>query len=303
MVDLMVVSDLHFSTEPPLCRSEEKNWFHAMLEPIQQLNDFWKENGKPTVLIPGDFFHKWKETPELINFLLETFLPKSTIYAIPGQHDLPYHDFTSINRSAFGTMLQTGRFQEFPIANPGEPICIGSYEIAFFPWDFPIQDVEWESDLTLKIGVIHHFIWNENTGYVSAKQENFYTSFILDQFDIVFFGDNHFPFMESVGNTLIVNCGSFMRRRSVEKDLEPRFYSVTGQKVKEHKLDITTDVFTNKTPSITKTLSTGIDNVLQKEIIVSDFKENLIAYLKEHKISKPIKKLILKELEANEKVH
>src|SRR5262245_60331644 len=96
----IVASDLHLSHKAPSARAE-KDWYEVMTEHLTELNQL-KYKLKVTVLYAGDIFDTWDSPAELINFAL-LYLPRG--YAIAGQHDLPHHQMSSIEKSALFTLF------------------------------------------------------------------------------------------------------------------------------------------------------------------------------------------------------
>ena len=94
-------ADLHLSLKAPIWRSTEQDWFEAMLRPLVELRTLATLHNCP-IVYAGDIFDKWNSPPELINFAIE-HLPKG--HAIPGQHDLPLHNYEDIRKSAYWTLV------------------------------------------------------------------------------------------------------------------------------------------------------------------------------------------------------
>ena len=108
----LLVGDIHLSAKAPLCRAKEPDWFEAMARPLMELVDLQKQIGKesdgiPPILCAGDVFDRWNSPPELINFALEYLPPQ--MYSIPGQHDLPNHNYNEIDRSAYWTLVAANK--------------------------------------------------------------------------------------------------------------------------------------------------------------------------------------------------
>ena len=110
----IVCADIHLSSKAPVWRSNEPDWFAAMLKPLKQLVQLQAELECP-VLIAGDIFDRWNASPELINFAMK-YLPIVDTYAIPGQHDLPLHNYEDMEKSAYGVLKRAGTIDDFPTA-------------------------------------------------------------------------------------------------------------------------------------------------------------------------------------------
>ena len=85
----VAISDVHLSHTPPPARSEEPDWYEAMRRPLKQVEYIARRNEVP-IICAGDLFHRWWSPPPLVNFAIKT-CPK--MFAIPGQHDLQYHQY------------------------------------------------------------------------------------------------------------------------------------------------------------------------------------------------------------------
>lgn len=226
----IVISDLHLSHKPPILRSAEPNWYAAMARPLEQL---WKaqEYLDCPVILAGDVFDHWKAPPELINFALDKLPPK--LWAVPGQHDLPNHQWVDREKSAYWTLVKAGRIRNIDPDEGCANRLVDDYGIRLFgfPWGFSISHDrcpdKWEEDI-LNVAVVHAYIWDapknsyENasiTGKVTRWRDK------LNNFNVAVFGDNHSGFTNdtnSHGEPNIINCGTVMRRHANELQYDPR---------------------------------------------------------------------------------
>ena len=221
-------SDMHLRHVAPISRKEKGDlWYQVMFGYIKQLKEI-AEMMNNTILFSGDLFHKWNSPAELINFaILE--LPK--MYAIPGQHDLPYHNDNEITKSAYHSLTLAKT-----ITNLYQPYCFGgSHRWATYPfsWNSEIgcKNSHW-ANADHNVALIHRYIWDSMANsYVGASQKQNVQSYAkcLEGFDVAFFGDNHKGFSSIIrrsndikDNTQIFNCGGFIRCNSDEKDYTPR---------------------------------------------------------------------------------
>lgn len=249
----ILVADIHLSHNPPIARSCETNWYGVMAGYLWQLKQLAQEHNA-LVICAGDIFHTWKSPPELINFALE-HLPKG-MYAIPGQHDLPYHSFTDIKKSAYWTMVEAGVVNHL---DPGAEFYnkhkCGIY-MRGFPWGFAVKGriptiEECFEKKAPRVAVVHAFCWNNESKFPDAPANQNYKEYrkALIGYDVAIFGDNHKPFdvpaKDKTGGLWMFNCGGFMRRRIDEKDHKPRVGLLyKSGKVKTHYLDVSKDRFT-----------------------------------------------------------
>jgi hypothetical protein len=124
----------------PVWRSAEEDWLEAQRRPLKEVRELQNEH-QCVVICAGDIFDRnrkisdgWDAPAELINFALEE-LPDG-MYAIPGQHDLPNHQYIDIGRSAYWTLVKIGKIKNIA---PGHFTNIGPYLQLFgFPPGYSI---------------------------------------------------------------------------------------------------------------------------------------------------------------------
>jgi hypothetical protein len=237
----VVYTDPHFSHKPPISRSVEGSWYGVMEHYITKLSDIAAFHNAP-ILCCGDLFDYWKSPPELINFLLRT-LPVQ--YAIPGNHDLPLHNYEDIHKSGYWTLVEAGRIKNIA---PGQPWCIDNLILYGFPCGFPVKPCIAPAPFDgLIVALVHDFIWTATTGYEGANEGNRLQSWLpkLEGYDAAFFGDNHAGFLANQSlECKIMNVGAFLRRTSKEKDYQPSVGLLYGSgKIERHFLDTEADKF------------------------------------------------------------
>jgi DNA repair exonuclease SbcCD nuclease subunit len=214
--------DLHLSHKAPVARIDE-NWYDAMAYQLQQLYDLKKKYDCP-ILCAGDIFDRWDSPPELISFALE-YLPK--MYAIPGNHDLPYHRYDQIKKSAYWTLVEAGKIQNL---NPKIHTVITNSKLIVqaVPCGYSIEPNPRKKHIPsylIDVAIIHSYIWTNRgkNDYPGAPDKQRHTIYMdkLKGYDIAIFGDNHKGFIVANNKIVICNCGGFMRRKSDEMDYKP----------------------------------------------------------------------------------
>jgi hypothetical protein len=236
-------ADIHLSLNPPAARAEEPNWFEAMARPLLELNVLAKKYDCP-VLCAGDVFDRWNSPPELINFALQT-LPDGMI-VIPGQHDLPNHSMAEIERSAFWTLIKSGKikitgsprqcFLNLPAHRLRNVNCAPA--VYGFGWGSPFEIPTIINKLN--IALIHKYFWVPGAGYPNAPAEDRAHGNAFRGYQCVITGDNHISFED--GN--FFNCGSLMRLKSDQGNHKPSVVLIYESGVmNRHYLDISKDVF------------------------------------------------------------
>ena len=226
IVKALLVGDIHLSQNPPLCRAGEPDWFEAMARPLVELKTAQSLYGVP-VIIAGDIFDRWNPPPELINFALG-HLPDN-IHAIPGQHDLPNHNYDEMSRSAYGVLVAAGKIHDLTPTHTesGNGHNVNGIEVHAFPWGFPVEPIGNDNnDEWIMLALVHAYIWqSKSTGYTGAPEGRLISAYKkgLQGFTHAVFGDNHIPFHGMAGDCRVYNCGGFYRRKSDEVDHRPSY--------------------------------------------------------------------------------
>lgn len=248
-------ADIHLSLNPPLARKGEEQqpsgWFAAMARPLKELEDLKMDLGGVPILFSGDLFDKWNSSPELINFAMD-HLPE--MYAIPGQHDLPFHSIVDIHKSAYWTLVKHERIKNI---SPDHSWAVGRHmTVHGFPWGRkvePLKVIQPMGKPVLNVALVHEYTWTAATGYVGAPPErrveqNFQR---YGGYDVVVIGDNHksweargvVPESPHGPFSCIWNCGGFYRRKSDEVDHKPRVGLIHADgSVESHYLDCSKDI-------------------------------------------------------------
>ena len=215
----LLVADIHLQARPPVARSAEEDWFAAMERPLREIANLAGHHRCP-IFYAGDIFDRWNAGPEIIHFALR-YLPPG--YAVPGQHDLPNHNYDEMHRSAYGVLVETGHLKTVP---PGVRVLVnGSLAVTGFQWGYqPVPLVATDTPATHEIALIHKFVWIKGCGYPGASDETFLSTKNLRGYTVAVYGDNHKGFLvkpKTEKDPWVINCGGFMRRKTDERDYKP----------------------------------------------------------------------------------
>lgn len=245
-------SDLHLSHTPPIARSCEKNWYGVMEWQLLQLQRL-KEKCRAPIIYAGDIFNVPDNPAELVNFAINN-LPNGL--SIPGQHDLPFHNYKDIQKSSYWTLVEAGNLINL------EPYCprvIGykDFCVVGFPWMMelrPWKDISKQQLLPekmTKVAVIHKYCWKKEHKYKDAPDQFNYRNQVssLDGFDVSLWGDNHDPWFSTKTKPIMINNGCFIRRKLDELKYRPRVGIIHKRgEVEFHYLDTSEEKFIeNKT--------------------------------------------------------
>lgn len=232
----IVASDLHLSHIAPASRKERgDDWYRVMAKHLGEISHHRQRSDgtEAPLLIAGDIFDRWNACPELVNFAID-YLPKC--YAIPGNHDLPYHRISDVGKSAYGTLTRAKiirslhEVDEHPVSETMKDY----FMVSGFSWGRELKPCT-SSTKRLKIALIHKYVWDGQFSHPGASEESKAKNVMesLKGFDIAFFGDNHMPFMleadEGGKYPTMVNCGGFIRRSIDDLGYKPSIYKVYNQ--------------------------------------------------------------------------
>lgn len=190
-----------------------------MRKQLEQVTSLSETLNAP-VVIAGDLFDKWNPPPQLIEFAVDVF-QETPVWAIPGQHDLPQHNYDLMHKSAYGVLKAAKVVNNLPSYLP---VCVNGIMLWGFPWGVPVKKPPHAGSMggLPNVAIVHAYLWTGGFNYPGAKKETSVGSMkVLRHFDAAVFGDNHKGFWMRKQNTTILNCGTFMRRKSDEQRYQP----------------------------------------------------------------------------------
>jgi hypothetical protein len=173
------------------------------------------------LVVAGDVFDRWNAGPEVINFALDHLPP---CYAVPGQHDLPNHDYNAMGRSAYGTLVRAGHITNL---GPRSRHYVNGVYLFGHPWGHAIEPpapLPTNAQPGIRLAVVHEYIWHTKaTAYPGAPPAKRAAKRHRDLagYDAAVFGDNHKGFLINRGR--LFNAGGMMRRRTDEVNYQPRY--------------------------------------------------------------------------------
>lgn len=202
------------------CTTEE--WYEYMRCALLDLEYYGKHYG--CVLCAGDVFDVHNPPLELVNFALQ-WMPK--MYAVPGQHDLPYHRNEDRHRTAYEVLVNASRITDLV----GVPVKVNNGLFATgFPWGSQLSQCPPRGEIqgsdrrpklkdVTTIAVCHRYVWSraankhpkaEDTDKVSKLDT------LLRGYDVRHFGDNHISFDAKTKTGLVFNGGGFLPRTTAD---------------------------------------------------------------------------------------
>lgn len=277
-----------------------------MARPLRELCDLAIEYQCP-VICCGDIFDKWNSPPELINFAIN-HLPRP-LYAIPGNHDLPLHNYTDVGKSAFWTLVEAGIVK--PIKY-NVPELVDSLALYGFPWLHEITPCKQKPmTLALHVAVAHKYVWTRECRFRGAPNDQRLSNYrkSLGGYDVALFGDNHIPFIvpphdDKIG---VINCGSLMTRTATELT-HKRMVGLIHRdgRITPYFLDSSKDVYMDLTKACeysdqTLEMTAFLEQLSTMGEATVDFGDAVNRFLSNSKVGRSIKKIILEALEGKHK--
>lgn len=308
----VATADWHLCHTPPAARGETRSeWYDRQADYLGQINDVAGSFGGVPVLIAGDVFDKYDNPAQLVNFTIRELNKfKSPVLAVPGQHDLPEHRYQDGHRSSYWTLVEAGAITnltpatgKMTLANKPKRLLVYG-----FPWGFPVRPIPESFRRTgeLQIALVHAYLWNDpDDAYPNAPESGMLIHCVkwFQGYDVVVSGDNHQHWACSTDKLNVWNCGSLMRRRSDQRDHQPRVGIVySNGSVRPHFLDVSKDEFRDVPDDVTPE-NAGLDT---EELIrqlrslgdsALNFKEAVLAYCRANPVAAEARRLALSFLE------
>ena len=298
----IVVSDLHLSEKPPVFRSTALDWMGVQEGYMGVLRYLQIQHGGVPILIAGDVFDKWNSSPLLIGKAIG-WLQRMNVYSIPGNHDLPGHSYQQLPRSAYWCLHEAGVIKNL---EPGGTHEIGQMLVHPFPPGFEVTPPNKGNDLCLHVALIHDYIWTERTGYEGAAESKRLAGWSqkLRGYNVALFGDNHKSVLATTKyGTEVFNAGTFMRRKSDEKELRVcvGLLHSDGQ-IERYYLDTSADKFLDPGEEIKGLESLNVDMSYFVQELESlhaekmDYVKAVLRYMQKFKTPSEIRTLVCRAL-------
>ena len=203
---LICISDVHFSHRQPTAQDNE-NWYEVMYDQFHQLRILWDDIGQPKIAIAGDVFDKWNPPIQLVNYvssMLKDMFGENTIYAVPGQHDMPYHTTQNLWKSAYANLVQNNVIVDIN----GRSVSNGELTLYGFGWESERRRNA-NTGPGQHVALIHKYAFmDKRQAYKGCDLAQDYKTHEFTGFDLLHYGDNHIRW-SAPG---VVNPGTFYTR-------------------------------------------------------------------------------------------
>lgn len=106
---ILLTADWHIRGDRPRCRIDE-DWIESQRQDIQAVVDIARREKVDEAWVLGDLFHQPRAATEAVNMVLvglKDLREVCPVYILPGNHDLPYHDYGNLEQSSLGIVLKS----------------------------------------------------------------------------------------------------------------------------------------------------------------------------------------------------
>lgn len=213
MFDFIAAADLHLTNQRP--EKRKGDYFKHILTKFDQILVTTKRLTHTNLLVvAGDFFDSptvsYDTTREVIKIIKQHNVD---ILAIPGQHDLRYHQ-SGLKNTPLGVLIESG------FVSTTNNSDFSDFNITLAGWN---EEPTEEADIL----VIHKTVTEEFGLFPGHDYTNAKT--ILKQYPwakIIISGDNHVPHLVKYKNRFQLNCGSMVRKTKEQIDCIPAIWGV-----------------------------------------------------------------------------
>jgi DNA repair exonuclease SbcCD nuclease subunit len=253
------------------------------------------------IFAAGDIFHRYNPPAELINFALKE-LPDN-IYAIPGQHDLPFHNIQDIHKSAYWTLVEAGKIHN---VSPEYPVRIelpvAVIRLQGFPFGVPITPHQSYDLPAIDVAIIHEYCWQNTAAYPGAPESTHAKEHRKNaqNYDILVFGDNHIPHEDFSSKQAVFNCGGFYRRTVDEIEYRPSVGILYSDKtIKREYIPVQKDIFVarQESPVLDSNIADFVRYLSNTTTNPLDVEEVIRNYVVSHSVPTPVQVEISRLLE------
>ncbi len=286
----IITGDIHLREDRPVCRTDD--YFEAQTRKIKWLCDLQEEHNVP-ILDAGDLFAKSKPSHFMTQWAIRN-LPDE-FHTIPGNHDLPSHNLSLLNKSALGVLDAAGA-----VVILEQPLHMSKDSVLVFPFPWgSVLHPHPDEVRTSVVALCHVMTFTGETpwpGCVDLPARQLLRH--MKEYDLVITGHNHKAFVVKSRGRLLVNPGSLMRSSASQIDFKPRVYLwyMEDNHVEPVYVPIEEDVVTTKHLDMSKEKDKRINAFVEKlneDIdISSSFVKNMEEYLKKNKTSKIIREIV-----------
>jgi hypothetical protein len=139
---VLLTADWHIRGDRPRCRVDE-DWIDSQRQDIAAVRKIADVNNVDEMWILGDLFHQPRCATEAVVMVLDELKKfDCQVRILPGNHDLPFHDYQNLDKCSLGVILKS--YPELVSREvevfPGEGYGVAAYPFGRDP-TWPVCDV------------------------------------------------------------------------------------------------------------------------------------------------------------------
>jgi DNA repair exonuclease SbcCD nuclease subunit len=284
----LLTADLHLTERVPRCRLDD-DWMQTQIDHLDQIAKYANKYKVP-VAIPGDIFDRAVVTDKVKSMFLQFVTKvKAGVYAIAGNHDLPYHSWDNADSSSFGVVWNSGVLHHLnelgSSAHFGEELSGVDNGLLF----------------------IHVLVFPSIKEAPPMDGDIVIAQDLLNAFpgaQWIFTGDYHHSFVYEKNGRRVVNPGCINRQKADVIDYIPSVMLIDTDAESIKQLEIkddvamVTDEYLKKEEERETRISAFVESVRSSEEVSLDFLSNLRGALKANrKMEGEVKQTIIELIE------
>ncbi len=291
----IITGDIHLREDIPVCRVDD--FISEQTRKIKWLDSLQKKYDCP-ILDAGDLFSKSKPSHFLTQWAIRN-LPYN-FHTIPGNHDLPSHNISLLNKSALGVLIAAGA-----ATVSKKPFTLHDKTIVYpFPWGKELSPVS-EKNTIRQIALCHVMTYTGERPWPNCRDPH--AKQLLRKmkgYNLVITGHNHKSFVVESRDRILVNPGSLMRTNVDQINFKPRVYLWYAQEnqVTPVYVPIKKEVISREHIDTKKNKDERINAFVEKLVddldISSSFTKNMEEYFATHKTDLLVQQIVWKALDT-----
>jgi len=290
----IITGDIHLREDTPECRIDD--FFSEQAKKIEWLYDLQEKYNCP-ILDAGDLFSKSKPSHYLTQWAIRN-LPNN-FHTVPGNHDLPNHNVSLLNKSALGVLVAAGI-----TTVKNKPFFLYKTKVYPFAWGDELYPVQ-HNKKTRQIALCHVMTYMGESPWPNCRDPH--AKLLMRKmkgYDLIITGHNHKAFVieSHTSGQLLVNPGSLMRSSVDQIDFKPRVYLWDSNKNKVEpvyvpiKKNVITREHVDKKKNKDERINAFVEKLTDDLDISSSFIKNMEEYFATHETKPLVQEIVWKAL-------
>ncbi len=286
---ILHTADWHLRADTPRCR-QDPDWIETQRRAIREIVETANKL-KASLSIGGDIFHTPTVSAKIVNmFLDEIKLLNRPASIMAGNHDLPYHSWTGVLDSSFGTLwtIATGKSPSilYTLSALGDYINFGSTLGESNPGLAYLRE-----DIKMDLLFLHELVFRTAKDLPPTDKAKTATELLAEypDYKVILLGDNHhsWEFVAKTGRA-VLNPGCLTRQDASFIDYQPGAWLLDSETFETEWIPLTADLENGAvvTDAYLKTqeerenrIASFVESVQSSGKISLSFEDNLLEFL------------------------